>query len=290
MAVILKISFVVLIGFILMMLLKAGKKYKDFIEHYKKAVGLPFMAPYSFEFLDTFSLIEKFYKQIANIQQKMISLYGTKDATNQTRAFLAQIISLTTLAVLATLLIGIMQPNDTSGAIAMGILTLLIPFVLVKNLDTKERNRRMAIIHELPEFLNKLILLINAGETAQKAFIRCTLAKADFVDKSPLYYELAETVTKIENNLPFSEALNQLSKKCAIQEMSVFTTTLLLNYRKGGEQLVHSLKELSTTLWGKRKAQTQMKGEEASSKMVFPLIMIFGVVMVIVGYPALAMF
>ncbi|TFJ41866.1 hypothetical protein CKN73_05255 [Carnobacterium divergens] len=287
---ILKLLLLILCIFFIIMTVKAGKKYKIFIENYKKSVGLPFMAPFSLEVIETFSILKKFYKYISTIQQKMISLYGTKDATKQTEAFLTQLISLTFLSIVGTLAVGVAQKGDSGSLISMGILTVMLPVVLVKNLETKERDRRMAIVYELPEFLNKLILLINAGETAQKAFVRCTMVKADSADKSPLYYELVETVTKIENNMPFPEALNQLSKKCALQEMSIFTTTLLLNYRKGGEELVRSLKELSTTLWGKRKAQTQMKGEEASSKMVFPLILIFGIVMVIIGYPALAMF
>lgn len=285
-----KLILIVLGVFFILMTLKAGKKYKTFIETYKKAVGLPFMAPFALEVIDSFSIIEKFSKQIVTIQQKMISLYGIKDATNQTKAFLVQLVSMTMLGFMMTLGVGIIQNGDSSAIIAIGILALLIPVALIKNLDTKERERRMALVYELPEFLNKLILLINAGETAQKAFVRCTLAKAETINKSPLYYELLEAVTKIENNMPFSEALNQLSKKCALQEISIFTTTLLLNYRKGGEELVRSLKEMSTTLWAKRKAQTQMRGEEASSKMVLPLIMIFGIVMIIIGYPAVALF
>ncbi|MDT1950836.1 hypothetical protein MX630_06965 [Carnobacterium divergens] len=194
------------------MTVKAGKKYKTFIENYKKSVGLPFLAPFSLEVIETFSILKKFYKYISTIQQKMISLYGTKDATKQTEAFLTQLISLTFLSIVGTFAVGVAQKGDSGSLISMGILTIILPVALVKNLETKERDRRMAIVYELPEFLNKLILVINAGETAQKAFVRCTMVKADSADKSPLYYELVETVTKIENNMPFPEALNQLSK------------------------------------------------------------------------------
>lgn len=69
----------------------------------------------------------------------------------------------------------------------------------------------------------------------------------------------------------------------------MFTTTLLLNHKRGGEELVLSLRELSVILWDKRKALARTLGEEASSKLVFPMVLIFFIVMVIVASPALMM-
>jgi len=42
-------------------------------------------------------------------------------------------------------------------------------------------------------------------------------------------------------------------------------------------------------MWERRKAMTRTLGEEAASKLVFPMVMIFMVVMVIVGAPAILM-
>jgi tight adherence protein C len=62
---------------------------------------------------------------------------------------------------------------------------------------------------------------------------------------------------------------------------------VLLNYRRGGDDFVVALRELTRNLWEKRKALARTMGEEASSKLVFPMVITFGIVMVIVATPAI---
>src|SRR5699024_10937323 len=155
----------------------------------------------------------------------------------------------------------------------------------IRKLDEKMDKRKQDIIMELPEFSSKIALLVNAGETVQQAIIRCTTMKSDV--EHPLYEELTDAVTKIKNGDSFSGVMEDFSKRCGVQEVSVFTTTVLLNYKRGGNQLALSLRELSRDLWEKRKAISRKRGEEASSKLIFPMVLIFIAVLIIVAYPAL---
>ncbi|GAF08207.1 type II/IV secretion system protein TadC [Paenibacillus pini JCM 16418] len=50
-----------------------------------------------------------------------------------------------------------------------------------------------------------------------------------------------------------------------------------------------ALTDLSRVLWEKRKSITRTRGEQASSKLVFPMVVIFLVVVVLVGTPAFLM-
>ena len=93
-------------------------------------------------------------------------------------------------------------------------------------------------------------------------------------------------VNDIHNNVALSKALEEWSKRCAMQETSILTTTILLNYRRGGEDFVTALRELGRLLWDRRKAVSRTLGEEASSKLVFPMVLTFVVVMVVVAAPA----
>jgi tight adherence protein C len=140
---------------------------------------------------------------------------------------------------------------------------------------------------ELPEFLNKLILLVNAGETVQKALLRCVKQKND--EDNALYKQLRVVAAELENGYSFHQSIEEFSKRCGVQEATIFSTTLLLNYNKGGQEFVMSLREISRDLWEKRKNTTKTLGEQASSKMLFPMMFIFLVIMVIVGYPALTL-
>ncbi len=126
---------------------------------------------------------------------------------------------------------------------------------------------------ELPEVLNQLMLLVGAGETVQQALIR--IADKTGASADPLRMELSEAARALKMNGSFTKCMEDFSKRCSLQETTLFTTTLLLNYRRGGEEMLVSLRELSMTLWDKRKALAKTLGEEASSKLVFPMVLIF---------------
>ncbi|MFD2046162.1 type II secretion system F family protein [Ornithinibacillus salinisoli] len=265
--------------------LRVGKRYEVVIEQFKGQYPLLFLAPVSLFIMDKFKIMETLYGQIVKVQQKMISLYGNRTALQHTRMYLAQLISIVLLCAVGTLLFTALAEGDMAILIVGLFFTLIMPYAMVNKLSSQEKDRKDKILMELPEVVNKLILLINAGETVQQALVRCVTTANN--PNSPLIVELTEAVNKMVSNEPFHQVLNDFSKKCGIQEISIFTTTILLNYRKGGNDLILALRELSRELWEKRKNISKTKGEEASSKLVFPLILIFVAVMIIVGYPAI---
>ncbi|CAM4484238.1 tight adherence protein C [Paenibacillus endophyticus] len=166
------------------------------------------------------------------------------------------------------------------GAI-FGIVLALRPFV---EAGRKVEQRKQQMIIELPGMLSKLMLLVGAGETVQQALARSLEGKQ--VNLHPLYKEWSEAVSMLQNGQSFNTAMERFNRRCSVQEVSVFTTVLLLNYRRGGEHFVLALRELSYTLWEKRKAIARSRGEEASSKLVFPLVGILLVLMILVAAPA----
>ncbi|MFC4776812.1 type II secretion system F family protein [Paenibacillus sp. GCM10023252] len=103
----------------------------------------------------------------------------------------------------------------------------------------------------------------------------------------PLYQELGAVVQALRNGESLDWAMERFNRRCAVQEASIFTTVLLLNYRRGGEHFVLALRQLSYTLWEKRKATARKRGEEASSKLVFPLVGLLLVMMLLVAAPAM---
>ncbi|WP_188453567.1 type II secretion system F family protein [Virgibacillus oceani] len=287
---IIKSILLVILLFIVFMNLKNKKIYESFIESYKEDITLPIIAPYSLAVIDKLKLYKRMPKLINSIHQKMIILKGSKLSGDHTKIYLVKIITSVTLAIFFTLVYVELDGGNYTNLIYGLILTLILSFYLVKDLDKKVKQRKDSIIIELPEFVNKVILLVNAGDTVQGAIKKCVDQNQSKVFDSPLYFELNEAVNKMSSNTPFQEVMKDLNYRCGIQEVSIFTTTVMMNYRKGGALLVQSLKELSVSLWDKRKTITRIKGEEASSKLVFPIIFIFGAVLLIVIYPAIAIF
>lgn len=280
----------VILLIIIGMNLKYKKVYESFISSYKEDITLPIIAPYALAIIDKLNLYKRMPKLINSIHQKMIILKGSKLSADHTKIYLAKIITTITLAVFFTMVYVELDGGGYTNLIYGLILTGILGFYLVKDLDKKVRQRKDSIVIELPEFVNKVILLVNAGDTVQGAIKKCVDQNKQKVFDSPLYFELNEAVNKMSANTPFQEVMKDLNYRCGIQEVSIFTTTVMMNYRKGGALLVQSLKELSVSLWDKRKTITRIKGEEASSKLVFPIIFIFGAVLLIVIYPAIAIF
>ncbi|UUZ94629.1 type II secretion system F family protein [Paenibacillus sp. P25] len=237
--------------------------------------------------MDKAGIAERFPEAVGKVHHIMIGLHGAKVASAYTKAFIASLILwIYGLFSLVTLLACVSDGN--AEMLAYGaLLAVFAPFLLYKQISDRLKRKKRLMLLELPEPLNELTLLVNAGETVQQALTRSVEAKGP--ESGPLLAELTTAVQALKMNASFSKVMEDFSKRCALQEVSLFTTTLLLNYRRGGEELVMSLRELSVTLWDKRKALARTLGEEASSKLVFPMVLIFFVVMVMVAAPALMM-
>lgn len=117
------------------------------------------------------------------------------------------------------------------------------------------------------------MLLVNAGETVNRAWMRCVEVRPHKA-QSPLYIELAQAVHELEMNVSFSKVMEDFSKRRALHEVSLFTSSILLNYKRGGSDFVAALHSLSLELWQRRKSVARTLGEEASSKLVFPMVLI----------------
>ncbi|WP_239634614.1 type II secretion system F family protein [Paenibacillus sp. H1-7] len=269
-----------------LILWRAYPRYIGFVKENQSNMKLVLIAPLSLWLTDRYQLADRLSGAVSYIHQQMIGLYGAKSALIRTKCFIADVLSLSVAMLVGCTVLSAVADGNAELLLYGCCLTLFLPFVMYKELSGKLRRRKRQMLLELPEILNQIVLLVNAGETVQKALLRCIERRSD-IAQSPLLTELAITAHEIRMNASFSKSLEDFNKRCGVQEVSLFTTTLLLNYKRGGDELVMSLKELSNTLWEKRKSLAKTLGEEASSKMVFPMVIIFMVVMVIVAAPAL---
>lgn len=224
---------------------------------------------------------------VYRIQHSVQRVYGLKHSNEKTLMFIAEMLVYSWMSLIAGALLTLCLEGDPLGFIAGALLAGVIPFAQMKDLHNKVKLREQDILMELPEFLNKIVLLVSAGETVQRAILHCTERKKG--SAHPLYIELGQMVAEWNNGYSFQQAFEQFSKRCGVQEVSIFTTTVLLNFRRGGGDFVLSLRELSRVLWDKRKSLSRTRGEQASSKLVFPMVVIFLVIVVMVGAPSFMM-
>jgi tight adherence protein C len=225
---------------------------------------------------------------VTKLHLKLIVYHGASQTTERTKYYIARLLSYMLLVFTLFTVFGLIIDITF---LEVGIcITGLVPMCLIHDLNQKLKRKKRLLLLELPEFLNKLTLLVDAGETVQKAINRCVEHKqqAGFdPKKSPLFCELIQMNNELKINRSFQYVMEDFSKRCNAQEISIFTTTVLLNYRRGGVEFVYALRELSRIIWDKRLALTRTLGEEASAKLVFPMVLIFLIVMVIVAAPAI---
>jgi|DewCreStandDraft_2_1066082.scaffolds.fasta_scaffold21454_1 tight adherence protein C len=230
-------------------------------------------------------LLPSFYSAVRTRMLYLHAYHQTETELAIKRFFISNSLSMMLLVVVFIFILIFGQASVSLVVISL-ILPGMIPFLNLRQLDRQIKLMRRLIIMELPVFLNKLTLLVNAGETIQKAMIRCA-SKYEHVTNHPFAREMNLMTKQLSNLYPLAQILDEFSRRCGVQEVSVFTSAVSMNHKRGGEEFVASLRQLSHELWEKRKVMVKMLGEEASGKMVFPLLVIFLVVMIIVGTPAI---
>lgn len=263
-----------------------GERYRRFSKMPMEGLRLAKLTPPLLFILEKSNMSTRLPILFFRIQRSVQKIHGLRHSAEMSLLFMADALAYSWLFLIGGCLWS-MGTGDPIGVLGGSFLSILLPVSMVKDQSKKVLLRDQDIVIELPELLNKMILLVGAGETVQKAIIHCVERKSD--DQHPLYSELRKMVGDWEGGHSFQQAFEQFSKRCAVQEVSIFTTTVLLNFRRGGNDFVLALRDLSRVLWEKRKAIARTRGEQASSKLVFPMVIIFMVVIVLVGAPAFMM-
>lgn len=230
-------------------------------------------------------LKERSPKLYFTVYYRMSALYGSRDADRRTREWLAKLVLILSIVLVTALVFFLSSTDDLTVLLLPAAVGAIVPVAMLHDLDNKIRNKRREIAMDLPLLLNQMVLLINAGETVQQAMLR--IAEQHGKSERPLFREWWLAAEKLKNRFPFSRVMEELNQQCGVQDVSVFVNVILLNYRRGGEELVNALSTLSRNMWEARKNAAKTLGEEASSKLLFPMVLIFLVVLTVIAAPAL---
>jgi tight adherence protein C len=274
---------------IIVMLMLYRKRYRSFIAENGVYFKLNFMAPVSLGIIDQFHLMERMAVLLTATQHRLIRLFGKQNGSFYTKMFLAQIISAVIVLLYCLIMVAWISNGDALLMLCVGAIVLISPALIIQELDRQVKHKNRQIVLALPEFISKVTLLVNAGETIQNAMIRSIerIERSGIGLTHPLFAELLQVRKELSNHYPFAQVIDEWSKRCAVQEVSIFCSAILLNYRRGGNEFVQSLRDLSSMLWERRKMTAKTLGEEASAKLVFPMVLQFVAVMMVVAAPAL---
>ncbi|MDX9871728.1 MAG: type II secretion system F family protein [Clostridia bacterium] len=162
-------------------------------------------------------------------------------------------------------------------------LSVLLFFLPDYEVNKKVKARRAQLAAEFPDFLHKVTLLLGAGMTIPRAWEKIVQeSKGD----TPLQRELHKSMLEIEAGSSILQAYEGFARRCRLPEINKFVTLISQNMKKGNAELVFILRMQAAECWDARKLSARRLGEEAATKLLFPLLLMLVAVLLIVMAPA----
>jgi tight adherence protein C len=215
---------------------------------------------------------------------KIIEISGTKCSRDYLNIHWANKISYFISGIVIMAFIGVGAGIDVTFGVFSVVVLGAVVYLADNELDRLIKKRRLAIRMDFPDFLNKLILLVNAGMTINRAWNKIV---ADNEKKGPLYEELENMLLNISSGQSEFQAFEDFAKRCRTPEITRFVSVIIQNLKKGNSDMISILRLQSNDCWELRKNVAKRIGEEASTKMLLPMMIMFLAILIIVAVPAI---
>lgn len=176
--------------------------------------------------------------------------------------------------------------EDKNGRILMlGVIcAVVITGISIARLNEAGRKRDEQLMREYPFFVDSLWLYIEAGMNIKRAF--CEYVNAEENKDSLLNHELKLTLNQIDNGEAEYTAYEELGARLGLSVYVSLMRHVSQNLKMGTKDLRLLMEaEVTIALEAKKEAAKRL-GEEASTKLVFPMIILLVVVMIIIMTPA----
>ncbi len=172
--------------------------------------------------------------------------------------------------------------NPAQKLLVMGLGVFLgagIPFAI---LNSQIRQRKKNIRKQLPEFLDLLCVSVQAGLSFDGA-----VSKMIKRMKGPLIDEFKRMQQDVSLGMTHSYALTNLAKRCDLEEVYLFTTSII-QAEKLGTSMTRTLKTQADNMRDRHRQRVKTEAMKAPVKILFPMIIfIFPSMFVVLLFPAL---
>lgn len=170
---------------------------------------------------------------------------------------------------------------------------VLVYFLKDEDLKREVRRREGQMRLTYPEMVSKLSVYLGAGMTLRGAWEKiCADYERGKRDRgrNPVYEEMNIACQEMKSGVSEIRAYEQFGRRCGMRLYSKFSTLLTQNLRKGSTKLGPALKEESRLAFEERKNAARKAGEEAGTKLLFPMVLLLCVVMFMILLPAFMTF
>lgn len=157
------------------------------------------------------------------------------------------------------------------------------------NKRQKERNKKL--LRDYPEIVSQLGLLLEAGMSLNQAWSRMIGAyikkrEAHQTDSREGYEQMKLTLHELQDGIGENAAFEKFGERCGLAQYRRLSAILSQNIRKGAAGIGKQLSKEAEDAFFQRKNQAERLGEEAGTKLLFPMMIMLTMVMAILVIPA----
>lgn len=180
------------------------------------------------------------------------------------------------------------------------VLLLILPAAYWVHADSRVKDLAKARQEQLEldysQLLWKLTMLLSAGLTIRGSFTRIAAqyeserkrasGAAAGNTKHYVYEEMILTLREMRSGVPEASAYENFGRRCALPSYIKLGSLLSQNLKKGSKGLTSLLEHEAVLSLEQHKMAVRKMGEKAGIRMLMPMILMFGVVLVVLMVPA----
>ncbi len=158
---------------------------------------------------------------------------------------------------------------------------------------TEKKQREALLMLDYSELVSKLMVYIGAGLTVRNALETISqhfdaLIARGIKEDRPLYQELRTMVIQFRRNMPESDIYLSFGRRVNLKPYTKLVSLIEQNRMNGARNLRAMLELEMEDAFEQRKTTARRLGEEAGTKLLLPLFIMLGIVMIIVIVPAMS--
>lgn len=176
------------------------------------------------------------------------------------------------------------NPLYLAGSVVICVLLL---FAFKRDKETKEAIFEKEILADYPLLLQKTTMYMSAGMTIRNIWpMVYEEAKRAGLENRPLYAEIGFLINELKSGLSEETVYREFGERTKTKETVRFSALLGRNTKNGDSKLANLLREEAENAFTGRKQRAVKAGEEAGTKLLFPMMVLLADMMAIIMVPA----
>ena len=178
----------------------------------------------------------------------------------------------------------------------LSIFGIVAFFLLLFSMKEEEKRRyqkrQQALSQDYPDIVGRLSLFVGAGITPRASFEKMGSWYASYLKdpgaiKRPGFEAIQVMNRRMADGISETEGYRLLGEDTAHKDYRKLSLMLCQNLKKGSRDLIDQLEKEERNAYEDRKQKARIAGEEASTKLLIPMLMMLGVLLVVLILPSL---